>query len=76
VLDFLDFQQSGFIIFAVGAVLALIGFMLGGHNSNGTLSKVFSMLFKTVGFLLLISVSAYFITNTISGWVEYSESLR
>ena len=75
-LNFLDLEQVAPYIFAVGLVLGLVGFLLGGHNSGGTTSKIFSMLFKSVGIFLLLVAVSYFVTTTISDWSEYSESMR
>lgn len=73
---FTDLGQYAGIFSIVGAVLFMIGFFMKAGAKKETFVAVLSMLFMTIGGILLLIAISKFVTDAFQNWGEVSDSMR
>ena len=74
-LDFLNLEQNAPIFMAIGVVVLIIGFLMGGNAKKSAAVGVFSMFLKTVGAILALIAISYWVSNAFTDWSEYSDRM-
>lgn len=72
---FADLSQFAMPAAIIGGILFVLGFYLKGNAKKDTASSLFSMLFLTVGVILLLFAASVWISQSFSSWNFFSDRM-
>ena len=71
----IDISQFTTVFLIVGAILFVLGFLLRGNAKKSSVSSVISMLFLTVGSILLLLAAFKWISQSFNDWGIFSDRM-
>jgi uncharacterized membrane protein len=75
-MDFLEeLAKYSTIIFVIGLVLFVVGFLLKANAKKDTAASVFSTIFLTIGVFLLMIALGKWISDSIGNWSFISDRM-
>ncbi len=71
-----DLSQFAMPAFIVGIVVFILGFLLRGNAKKSIAVGFFSMLFLTVGAVLILFAVANWVSDTVDSWNAFSGKMQ